>query len=281
MNPFFNKNTPTVEELWKDEKSKYRKFAVGSVVSSIFLSLLSIALCLVSIFIFALGDGSTQDQAQNRISDKYASMVIQCISVVIILFITIKFLISIKNSYRNKSFEHLNLGTLMVFGFISFIGFIEILGFLIYHQNTSNSYLEPLQITRIVLNIIFSLASVVLYYAFFRNLRIIAAKFINARNFELFTKEVENMDPSNPLYNLFKSMAPEKQEMTDKPNMVEEPAEIIDNDNKEHKKQQIQKMLDLPIQNLYIIAEKLNISGYDKMDKEELANLIYKITNKK
>ncbi|WP_029608525.1 hypothetical protein [Mycoplasma simbae] len=268
MKDFFK--ITNISELWKLEKKEFRKYVVGSITSAIVLFSL-----YVSLFVLKIVDYFSKNKFDKIPADVLSDIFISVVVLSIVLYIAIRFFVSVHKSYKNQSFEHLDSGALLFAGFLSFFAFISLIVMAFTRFNKTNTFVGWMQITTIVLQIIFLLLCVAAYYIFFRKARIIQSVFANAKSISQLKEQLSEEDLNNP----FVKILMQQDEQNTSPNHQEEKAEIINKDTV-HRKEQVKKLLELPNENLYSIAKKLNISGYDKMEKEELANLIYDITNK-
>ncbi|MBU4693414.1 hypothetical protein KQ878_00750 [Mycoplasma zalophidermidis] len=271
-------NINSTAELWKLEKTTFRKYVIGSLISILVVAIV-ILVHQISLFILQYKDGVFTTKVDNS-SVLIYNILIPLLYIAIWVWISISYILGMIKSYQNKSFEHLKPGTATFFGIMSFISFFQIITFFISKGNTSNTKLNTLQILQLVLPIIISFLTISLYYGFVRETKFIYIAFANAKQFELIKTIGQSTNMFSDLNNIFNhnSVSPEssQNQMPNQP-ADETEAEIVKTD----RQQKIEKLLMLPNYRLYEIAKKLYISGYEKMEKEELVNKIIDITDKK
>ncbi|MBU4690387.1 hypothetical protein KQ874_01620 [Mycoplasma sp. ES3157-GEN-MYC] len=270
-------NINSTAELWKLEKTTFRKYVIGSLISILIVTAV-ILVHQISQFILQYKNGMFATKTDN--SSVLIYVLIPLFYIAIWVWISISYILGMIKSYQNKSFEHLKPGTATFFGIMSFISFFDIITFFISKGNTSNVKLNTLQIIQVVLPILISFLTISLYYGFVRETKFIYIAFANAKQFELIKTIGQSTNMFSDLNNIFNhnSMSPESSQ-NQRPNQPvnETEAEIVKSD----RQQKIEKLLMLPNHRLYEMAKKLYISGYEKMEKEELVNKIIDITDKK
>ncbi|VEU61117.1 Uncharacterised protein [Mycoplasmopsis bovigenitalium] len=266
LNDFFKIHDES--KLWGYEKSKFRNFIIGSC------SVIALLLCLI------LVQKGIELYSYLKKPDSRALISWIPFSLLIIglhTYVSVTFYLGVAKSYKHKSFANLSGGSMLFYGFMAFICAIELIFTLSSRLNKSNTELSAMDITTLVLNIVINLSFFVSYWAVIRPTRTIYSIFVNAKKMtELNQLLTNNTEMSNMFNMMGMNIQPKEENST---NTNEEKAQIIDTKN-EARKANVDKLLNLPNNQLFKIAQHLSISGYDKMSKEELANLIVDITEK-
>lgn len=269
LNDFFKIHDEN--KLWGYEKSKFRSFIIGSCL--VIALLLFLILVQKGIELFSLIKKSNNVAFTDLVSWIPFSLLI----IGLHTYVSITFYLGVAKSYKHKSFANLSGGSMLFYGFMAFICAIELIFTLSSRLNKSNTQLSPIDITTLVLNIVINLSFFVSYWAVIRPTRTIYSVFVNAKKMAELNQLLNNNTEMSNMFNMMgMNIQPKEPNST---NINEEKAQIIDTKN-DARKANVDKLLNLPNNQLFKIAQHLSISGYDKMSKEELANLIVDITEK-
>ncbi|UCU26392.1 hypothetical protein [Mycoplasma anserisalpingitidis] len=307
---YFKQNT--IEKLWSFEKSTFRFWVWSYFVFLLVLVLISIV--NIVLFYFAdfnnidpsLIDAGTKQLTMselNNIKNKFLQNVIT--QVIYNLALLVFYVFGIQNSYDKKNFKHLNqLVVYLVYltVFINLINFVTLIDdFSIFYKNVNVIGKFPLAIMG--LNIFQSVITIIFGIFLGKEISAIRKAFIRIellKQQEEFLEKMKkdmgiNMNNPYGMYDPFMSgfyrnpnsyqnvndqevqknakEADETEEFEiNKPMFTEEKNSNKDDSQRE---KEIKKLLELPNQKLFKIAEKLNIFGYEDLTKEELAEKIY------
>ncbi|AWX70307.1 hypothetical protein DP067_03000 [Mycoplasmopsis anatis] len=297
----------SIEKLWSHEKTTFR-FWVWSYFAFL-LSLVIISLINVVLYYFAdfssinpaLIVGTTKPldhDAINAISQKFMQGVI--VQIIYNVALLTFFVFGIQKSYENRNFKYLNLFVISLVYltvFINIISFITLINdFSVFYKNVSVMGKFPIAI--LGLNIFQSIITIIFGILLGREITAIKRAFVRLeilKEQENLMRMMKNMgvNASNPygMYNPFMGgFAPNanqyNQAREENIKEVDETEEVeiskekpLDEKVKTKddliREEEIKKLLDLPNQKLFKIAEKLNIFGYEDLTKEELAEKIY------
>lgn len=307
---YFKQNT--IEKLWSFEKSTFRFWVWSYFVFLLVLVLISIV--NIVLFYFAdfnnidpslIDAGAKQITMSelNNIKNKFLQNVIT--QVIYNLALLVFYVFGIQNSYDKKNFKHLNqLVVYLVYltVFINLINFVTLIDdFSIFYKNVNVIGKFPLAIMG--LNIFQSVITIIFGIFLGKEISAIRKAFIRIellKQQEEFLEKMKkdmgiNMNNPYGMYDPFMSgfyrnpnsyqnvndqevqknakEADETEEVEiNKPMFTEEKNSHKDDSQRE---KEIKKLLELPNQKLFKIAEKLNIFGYEDLTKEELAEKIY------
>ncbi|TQC54021.1 hypothetical protein E1I18_01010 [Mycoplasmopsis mucosicanis] len=266
--------------LWENEPTKFRKFIIGSTVSSIIISLfyfLNFLLGIIDTFYFE--GKSFKDLTGANSFDLFFSILL----VGAVIYFSIDWVISVFKSYKNKSFRFLSNNTLIFYGILSFVAVLQLISLFFTKLNNSNQQLNPVRIINLVTQVFLNVLLVVFYYVFFRKTKKIYVLFAQVHQHEEMMKQPEYkqlvesvQDLINNANNAASSSSASQSESQQNQNDEEEA--IIVNAAKEKEDKYYKRLLELPNEKLFEIAKKLSISGYETMEKEELARTIITIT---
>ncbi|WP_025755426.1 hypothetical protein [Mycoplasmopsis cricetuli] len=281
-----------VKDLWKKEL-QFRKFIIAMIfVLSIILIIFAVKVILTFIlkndfthFLIEL-DINGNKVTQNEANGIWFRSIMQDLTYLIIsLGLLISYIVNIKQAYKIKSFEKISF-------FSVFFPFVIILisGWDIMRYGYYLPYLNFIILS--IINLSFNL----LAYIFVVNqVSLIRKAFVAASRFEaqqkifneLF-KNASNNSQGNSFTNPFTGFPfmqqnNENVQNSNTNNDNVDSAEIVETPEEKEKNKQIKKLLDLPNEKLYKMAELIGIYGYKEMSKEELAEKIYIYTqqNKK
>lgn len=307
---YFKQNT--IEKLWSFEKSTFRFWVWSYFVFLLVLVLISIV--NIVLFYFAdfnnidpslIDAGAKQITMSelNNIKNKFLQNVIT--QVIYNLALLVFYVFGIQNSYDKKNFKHLNqLVVYLVYitVFINLINFVTLIDdFSIFYKNVNVIGKFPLAIMG--LNIFQSVITIIFGIFLGKEISAIRKAFIRIellKQQEEFLEKMKkdmgiNMNNPYGMYDPFMSgfyrnpnsyqnvndqevqknakEADETEEVEINKTMFTEEKNSHKDDSQREK--EIKKLLELPNQKLFKIAEKLNIFGYEDLTKEELAEKIY------
>lgn len=302
----------TTEKLWSFEKSTFR-FWVWSYFAFL-LVLVLISIINIVLFYFAdfnnvdpslidAGSKTLTMSDLNNIKQKFLQNVIT--QVIYNLALLVFYVFGVQSSYDKKNFKHLNqLVVYLVYltVFINLINFLTLIDdFSIFYKNVNVIGKFPLAIMG--LNIFQSVITIIFGILLGREVSAIRKAFIRIEfmkqqeEFMKMMKENMSQNPNNPygMYNPFmgdfyrnpnsyQNIKDEDAQQNAKEVDETEEFEINKSSHSKEKniskedsqrEEEIKKLLELPNQKLFKIAEKLNIFGYEDLTKEELAEKIY------
>ncbi|MCT4469520.1 hypothetical protein [Mycoplasma sp. HS2188] len=263
-------------ELWSLEKSRFRLFIIGACVSIGLILLTIITKTIVDATLLFIRENSLQEGKLELPSDVLIDLVLLSINI----YIAITYYKSISKSYKEKTFEYLDQRAIMFYGIMSFISIINLI-FLFTRSFNKNTNLDPIEIASITIGALLIVMNIAFYYGFIKETKFIGLAFANAKAMQSLKNQMaDNEELSNMMSQLFGSkITTENDQKSDK--NTEDEKILQEKQQKETvRNEKISQLISLPNSKLFAIAEKLYISGYEKMDKEELANLIYDILEK-
>ncbi|VEU71162.1 hypothetical protein [Mycoplasmopsis glycophila] len=289
---YFTKNS--IEELWTFEKSTFRFWIIAFFVGLLVLS----ALVLAQIIVLAVNFENIRNEALEVVKDAttkpsnfYIGLKTFAYDGVILgflVFILITYANSVKLSYKEHDFSKISYSSLAYALTILLFNVVLIISNLATSGGNGLfifSNLTGWRLAYAILKFIFFVVMFLVCFLLRREVLAIKKAFLaihQRKAFEdlrkEFTKMVKNEDAQNPFVNMgnWEKMTEDEieeefkysAENTSKPNHKKESEDA-------KKKEEIQKLLDLPNEKLFKIAEMLNIFDYEKLSKDELAEKIY------
>ncbi|CAT05130.1 Uncharacterised protein [Mesomycoplasma conjunctivae] len=276
-NPFQPKKQPTMEQLWVNEKSKYRIwiFLFPAILATIFI------LSIANIIVLTAGvDASDVFKHQYK-----NTLILSNIVTILLLSISITYYtISIFNSYKEKNF--LNIGQRSIG--ISFFAFLTNLTSILTSFSqiiiSSNKADFDFNYNAILVIWIIIVAATITEIFSLRQVLKIKSLFLVSYQSELVEKQIEdirkNPEKYQDILNMFgPQMAQNFANQSQKTNQQEDNSQ----ENKAEtttssKEQEIHKKIsNLSIKELHELAQKLEISSYYEMKPDELIKIIVKI----
>lgn len=289
----------STNKLWALEKERFRPV----IILSLLTFFLALACALTSTILLAtfkdnlaeyivkINGGTTPGF---RPEDQIMSMIITNGLVTVGMLVSIiVFLVFYARTFKEKSLANMHTWPSMVLIISWFINLFSIIRNI---RSLATAY-NPIILSITIVTSVITVVLIVFQFLFVSQLRYFKGVFINARRLEEIKqlqkkmKESGMMDESNLSNNLFGIMLDDVDDVSanqdknkfNKEEDIEE-AEIVDNkahlkNNEKENEEKIKKLLALPNAKLYNIAETLYISGYKKMDKEELCRLIVQIVD--
>ncbi|QKT05630.1 hypothetical protein [Mycoplasma sp. OR1901] len=278
------KNIKTTEELWKHEKKDFRIYFILYAVA---ITLLSLIWFTWFIIILAAKDQylslvaeTTKDMKQpgNPIDYYKAELIQQTFYAISLIAMNVSYIMSIFKSYKNKNFKYISSWVQLIYYALAIW---KVIGFIV--SITQNSFVgmgnNYLSIISLVFNILSLLIFMVIIFFLHGKLNKIqrAFKYIEyVKTMEEYQKAfMENIRSNNPFGPSTFNADPASNEEKNKESKTQS-TKTDDYLNSENYK----KIIELPREQLNDIAKKLNVFGYEEMEKEELAKLIYNITKK-
>ncbi|WBP84098.1 hypothetical protein [Mycoplasmopsis edwardii] len=271
-------------DLWKNEKSHFR---IWIIIFSVFWTLISLLSLSILIYMLAdktaivnfLHDGlsKTNEKPSLSMAERafWTRFIIEFISASIPVSILVTFGISIFKSYKTKTFINISSWALIVSKIHGFLSIINLISFFTSGNKISDQ--KTFQVVYLVITLIIVVLSIFQLFVVSWNITQIKRLFImkemeiKAKEFmEQFNKSIQNNEFQNafgmnvnPFNNVKEEVKTEEAQEVDKA-----------------KEEAVKKILELPNEQLYKMAEMLNIFGYKEMTKEELAEIIYINTKK-
>lgn len=295
MLPQFNQNIPSVKELWKDEKSKYRHWIVILGLGI----LLTTSLTLASFIMNILNASSIKADISESLNKTYKNvteaMVNGSFQRIFIIFPAIQlfamftglvlYIGGTYNSYKEKNFARLSGWPTLVVGLGAFLAFINIVQAL-FTGNTSSLFSSPSSLFSFISSIIF----IVVYFAAsapvsrLRRVFIISERMEKMKNdpqFQAMQQQISAMlqgqggamGPFGPATGAAQGAAPKTGQGTPtQPGQTVTPQQPQENPTKK-------KLDGMTVTQLKEVAKELSISGYQSMKKQELIDAILRISN--
>ncbi|EFF41349.1 hypothetical protein [Mycoplasmopsis alligatoris] len=305
----------TKEELFnKHEKDTFRIWLFGFLISTIVLLALAIASLIVVIlskdeiiesFLVNVKNQFPKEpfERQNQIAmSAYASgpLLLSILPAVGIIIAIVLLSWGLKQSYEKKSFHLLSPWPTTIVCAIVIINVI----FLVTLISRPEQRID-LSSASTILNLVYSVLSILVWVIFGREASYIRRVFITyvrkeqqAKFFESFTKmQKDAASGNNDFLNIFGSFKQnENSNNSQTSTSTEENATVVEEKEKSEKTQsatnpklakhnftkneeeQFKKLLSLPNESLFNIANRLNIYGYEDMEKDDLIIQIIKVT---
>ena len=300
---------PTPEELWKDEKSKYRVWIVlfGLGILAMF------ALVLVGMILTMINPGSAQHSGsgvkndiynylENQFPDKGGSwwqettnqwfsrrLVIYPAIKIGFLFIAGMFYIqTVVDSYKRKSFARISVWSTLVISVVAMFGGYEIFqliwGNKIVLQFSTGIFMFTSYLLSIVIWVTISIPINNIRKTFAVSERVTALK--NDPAYQQMMEQAQNMAQNpgmnpgmNPYFNPMSAMqqpVQHKVQPNATPNSnVNTPVQPVELSKDQKRAKELEK---LTIVELQQVAKKLSLSGYSSMKKKELIDAIIRVS---
>lgn len=297
-------DVPSTEELWKDEKSKYRHWIILFGISIIIIfALLLTALILNAVHgdsikesLFNWGNGKinfngikTGNNEQYNIDLnawsnhywKFNIIITQSVKIIIVLIGIILYFSTVQKAYKNKTFSHLSSWATMAIGIGALMGMWQL--FSLFNNNAIFSYSEGiydfiLYILPIGIFIFVSRPVVVIKRKFAYSEKIESIK--NSPQYQQMKQQMNgqtgptqpnNMGPMGPMGQPFPNgSTPKEAGKSTQPQPVKKELTASERRTKE--------LMNMKLEDLKEVAKKLSISGYDIMSKKETVEAIVRIT---
>ncbi|TCG11098.1 Rho termination factor N-terminal domain-containing protein [Mycoplasma todarodis] len=287
MNPFFQANTPTTKEMWKNEPNKFRHWIIlFGIAMAIFLVMTIAGLALV------LSDKSTlQDSLSKAIAgtkgftgdaDQWASrrilmsfIVMPIIMICMAIAGAVLYGMTLVKSYKNKTFARISAAAVYL---------PEIVG-LFSLFNAAFSSWSMISIVDNHVGAILSITSqwfAVILLIFAMQVSRIRKTFIHIERMEELKKSPEFQQMQEQMKNFFNAAQSGQSPSaaygpTPTPNA--QSADIKETPVETQEAPEVVELKKLKIEELREIANKLSISGATKMSKDELVATIVRVTN--
>ncbi|KUH47538.1 Rho termination factor N-terminal domain-containing protein [Mycoplasmopsis meleagridis] len=319
LNNFFNiayskeyMKTKKVDELWgKYNKPYFQYFIFGSLASYIFAALVFLAIFITYIILRSNYISELTTYLNAYINNSSSSMVaiapeqqaavyfnsevsINGIIFIVSLALVFHFIYSLVKNIEQKNYQKLSILASFIFliyilyNFVNLI--INLFGGLVGTKKLFDFNILPIWSSFNLIRLITPIVLLILYLVFVRYLRKIKIAFINAYHHEEMLKAQEmfkNQDLNfNDFFSQFMNRAEYQTSENSKQNEVTE-NNINKNNSSDIEKEKAKtkreiyfdKINQLPNNKLFEMAEKLYISGYSKMTREELIEAILNATN--
>ncbi|RIV16678.1 hypothetical protein [Mycoplasmopsis gallopavonis] len=283
----------SISELWSHEKDTFRPWIIGLIIVFGILIALPIAKLIIlginhSWFLNNLQTTVNGSQAMTSISEVRSLYINTAIGAFLPLLSLVVFLGSLRDSYLKKDFSFISNWPLLVMALLAIFQFYSLISIFIFGRSdllfSKGTPFLPLN----VITIVSSFFTIVSWFFVSREVAAIRNAFIAIHRRQLmekmeksFQEMMQNQSFTNPFTgqksnefswsSSFEDQETNKKEAETQTNFNVSPDE-------EYKTQQIKKLLNLPQDQLYKIAQKLNIVGYEDLTKEELSQKIYYYT---
>ncbi|MCI8283394.1 hypothetical protein FEF31_01635 [Mesomycoplasma hyopneumoniae] len=268
-NPFGNKKIPSVAELWKNEKKQYR---IWIFTYPILLALLAILLGVQIILNF---------------DSKRIELILSILSILFTGATLFFYIISLFISYKEKDFASLGNRSFFVnlIGFsLSLISILHSTVSMIKDLKKDDKYFILILVIQIIL---VGLVFFLIPYFYTRVLKI-KSIFRLSHSIIIFEKQINELKNDPQTYSKYMdifNMAQNNPHQTNQNNTTNPSDLNVDNEiNNTKTEKPISKtekiriaLEKLPLTNLYEIAKKLEISGYQDLKKQELIELLIRI----
>ncbi len=297
MNPFFQTEAPTTKEMWKNEPNKFRQWIIMLGISMIiFLTITIVGLAMVL---------STKDSLHSALStafqntkgfsgdpDKSATttLFLRFVSlpaamIAIILISIILYSASLVESYKAKSFSKLSAPSIFL---PELIGMFALFGAISSMANSSLITAVDGNVGAILSIVAQFFAIVLLFFAW--QVSRIRRVFVNIERMEALEKSPEFQQMQEQMKNFFNaaqngqspssSYGPSATPNSDPIQKAKVKEKSVET-NEPKEAPEVTELKKLKIAKLREIANKLSISGADKMTKNELVSTIIRVTNQK
>ena len=282
---------PSVEELWKQEKAKYRHWIVLFMIAIITLTTLA-----TTIFVLNLTDYdhivktifNNRKNDNTSMSDVKSDMLYHVIipaafQMVAFIFGLVYYVITVRQSYQKKSFAHLSQWSTFIVGFAAIISGYELMSMAWSHS--FSSYATKLSTG--IFGITFNILSVIIYFIVsvpvgrIRRLFQISTRIEELKKdpqFRAMQEQFGHMMGQTQGQSPFGPGVPPKQQTSTtgaataaQPNVVKPKTPEISPEEK--------KLRNMSVKDLKSVAKELLISGYSTMQKQELIDSILRVTN--
>lgn len=284
-NPLHFEKKPTVSELWKNEKKQYRLWIFSYLAALVF------SLILITIQVIILNWNNTSQKTGFLPTGGV-------LSVILLLFSVINFIVSVFQSYKNKSFILIGQNAFIptILAHIFSIGIaIYALSDIILPGNDGNKIDQGLYDWLTIVTSFLLIHSLLLFPFLLRQVSKIRNEFRISYNSEQIEKQMEEIKKNPEQYNAFMNIFGQFgsfSQNSNSTNTTHTTQNSNTNDSKEQKnpssnsqftnkkeEQIFNKVSALSITELYRLAEKLEISSYKEMSTKELISIIVKILN--
>ncbi|CAM9150059.1 Rho termination factor N-terminal domain-containing protein [Mycoplasma todarodis] len=284
MNPFFQANTPTTKEMWKNEPNKFRQWIILLGISLIvFLALTIAGLALVLADRDTLHASIERAAAKtNGISDpsKAASQKIIISFIAAPMIMMVMTIISIGlyastlvKSYKSKTFSKLSGAAILL---PEIIGMFSLFGAIWSSWNLISIVDRHPGALLTIASQYFSVVLLVFAWQVSR----IRKTFIHVERMEALRKSPEFQQMQEQMKSFFNA-AQNGQTPSSAygPSSNAQPADIKETPTEVKEAPEVTELKKLKIEELREIASKLSISGSEKMSKDELVSTIIRVTN--
>ncbi|UUD35423.1 hypothetical protein NPA07_00920 [Mycoplasmopsis caviae] len=285
----------SAKKLWSLEKERFRPVIILSLLAFIisFVNSATITTLYIgfkdSLVTYFFNGTNSSNEANSRVT---SMIIVNGLVATVMLVSIIIFTTFYLRTFKEKTFINMHIWPSTLYFFSWLVNFYSIDQNIRTLINKGNTILLAITITMFLINVIL----LVFQFLFVNQLKYFKLAFINAKRLEELKKVQDALKQSgmlgenNAFNNLFginlndiNDKVEHESESSSKDEEIEE-AEIVDNkavikNAEKETKDKIKKLLDLPNSKLYSIAETLYISGYKKMDKEELCRLIVQIVD--
>lgn len=276
------------KELWKLEKSRFRKIWILALVALIvpFLCFLADAIYLAVSYEKIQNWYSIMGAKPEEAQSLFSMMLLwRVVAVVLLFFMLLFYSLNISKCYKEKSFMYVGKWIFTTYSIIWFGASID----LIYSIFRVFKYLhtDGLSSYRIYtgLQVIYVILMIILAFLFMRNMKNVVFAFNRAYWLEMQAKAAQelfknlNDDQVDAINSLFGVNLEKKNPNEEEAIIVTSQKEKEEQKEAAKRKRNLEKLLSLPNEQLFQAAEKLNIRGYEHMEKEKLANLILDIVD--
>ncbi|UWD33966.1 hypothetical protein [Mesomycoplasma molare] len=264
-------NNKSVEELWKEEK-KHKPKLILLAILMIFILLISSALLISTSIFLTVEDQTFYNYEQNILLFSLLSMFIASFSFY-------SYISSIKKSYDNKNLAFISQRSYSLLFLLSFIFPIYLISYFVNNDFLKNKSL--FKTVEVILPFILTLILVLITWItlfIFMNIRKIQKDFLIAHHTEQAKKVLENLPELNNIFDKFSSFENTDDLNKQKQKTSEDKQSKEENKFSKEKEELKEKLQKLEIEKLRNIASKLEISGIENMSKEELIQIIVRLS---
>ncbi|CAM9096638.1 Rho termination factor N-terminal domain-containing protein [Mycoplasma marinum] len=296
MNPFFQTNIPTTKEMWKNEPNKFRQWIILLGASLlIFATLLVISIILVSTNISSIRSDlldimqkniSVNDWDQNSAESGvnhfiYFRLIGASVFMAILIIVgLVLYGITVYKAYKNKTFSKISGFTIY---FSEFVGFLAMI-LMVYQFSTMVSFTQIMKENSGIIVWVSAQVFSITLFVFAWQVSRIRKQFAYAEKIEEMKKNPQFQEMQAQMQNLFAqaqqnsgNYGPTAGKTTQNDNSNSSPINAEASEIKESP--EVTELKKLKIEELRNIAFQLSISGYDKMSKDELIEIIIRVTN--
>ena len=286
-------DVPSVEELWKQEKAKYRHWIVLFMIAIVTLTALATVIFVLNLTDYDHILNTIYEHRKDKSDTKsdikrvmlYQIIVPAAVQMVAFLFGMVYYIVTVNQSYKKKSFAYLSQWSTFIVGFAAIISGWDLMSMAWNHSLSSYGTKLPTGIFGITFNIL----AVIIYF-------IVSVPVGRIRRLFQISTRIEELkkDPQ------FRAMQEQFGHMMGNgqangpfgPGVAPKPAEGATTNSTTNNgqpnvvkpaKQEIspeeKKLRNMSVKDLKSVAKELLISGYSTMQKQELIDSILRVTN--
>lgn len=287
-------DVPTVEELWKQEKSKFRHWIILFGIAIIALTGLAITTLVLS-FVYKgdiehkIADALKTTVNNSEVERKmlWSIFVPYITDAVAFLFGTVYYLITVRESYKKKSFAYLSQWSTFIVGFAAMISAWNLLSLAWSHSLTSYTT----ELATGIFSMTFNVLAIVIYFIVSTPVAKIRKTFQISARVEELKKDPQFRAMQDQLNNLRNGGQPgmnngaygpgfgagQAQAKPTPPGATPNAAQPVKPAQPAVSPEE-KKLRGMSVKDLKSVAKELSISGYSTMQKQELINAIIRVT---